>query len=146
MSRRVTKNKPIDLENLPSQLAKALEAWGDEVGIEAYELLDECANDMLEEIKQTNVMKKGWKLRKLGQRKTQSRWERQAVNAEHPWLVHIHEFGYVTKYGRGGQDPANWPDPRHTKERVEARPSVLPAYYRAVDRLHKGLNKIIGKG
>lgn len=126
-------------------MARSLEGWAEHVSAEAYNLLDEAAEEMRSETERTNVNKKGWVLEKKGQRKTQTRWVRRVRNKLHPSLVHLHEFGFATRYGTGRQGP-DWPDPRHTKERVEARPSLLPAYYKARDKLYAGLNRIIGKG
>lgn len=141
----MSERKNVSLQDLPLEMARSIEKWAEHVSAEAYNLLESCADEMLADIQRTNVVKKGWKLDRLGQRKTQGRWVRRARNEEHPTLIHLFEFSYVTRFGTGRQGP-DWPDPRHIKERVEARPSVLPAYYKARDKFRSGLNEIIGKG
>lgn len=135
-------NKIVKFQDLPDEMARALNEWADNVTAEAYQLLEDTAEKMLNEIKRTNVNKKGWVLVKRGQRKTQPTWKRRVQNKDEPTLVHLHEFGHVTRYGTGKQDPKYWPDPRHTKQRVEAMPSVLPAYYNARDEMIEGLKEL----
>lgn len=145
MSRVKSGNRTVKLQDLPDEMARAIGAWADDVSSEAYKLLNDCADGMKADIEATNVKKEGWVVKKLGIRKTQSRWVRRVVNKEKPSLIHVYEFGYVTKFGTGRQGPY-WPDKRHMKERVEARPSVRPACYKWRGIFYNGLNKITGKG
>lgn len=138
-------NQIVKFQDLPAELERSIMGWSGEVTKEAYKLLDECGEGMLADIKSTNVQGEGWAVQKLGIRKTQTRWTRRVANKEKPSLVHLYEFGHTTRFGTGRQG-AGWPDKRHMKERVEARPSVLPAYYKWMDIFSAGLNKIIGKG
>lgn len=123
-------NIPID--RLAAEITKAVQEYTEDVSVAIERKVDEVAEKVLQEVKQTAPKRTG-KYRNgfvKTSRDAPGRTRRIVWNRRHYMLVHLLEFGHAK---RGGG-------------RVAARPHMRPAYDRHAAKLPDEIKRIIRNG